>query len=490
MLVYDTIKKCNTLISGVYAPAQAQDKDSFWAQLLQMHHVVDIPWCILGDLNELANHSEKQGGKRYPLSKFNRLNRFLDTINGLSIPVNGNPFTWKNRIHNQMIYERLDRAIARNDWITLYPDSIIRHGTFSCSDHCPIIMTAFSPIHRRKHLPFRFQNYWCQYRQLDPIVDKQWQVHDQGTKMFKLAQKLKRTKIHIKTWARNFLGNNHQKLMLNAQKVDQIESLLVHQPHSIRLNSWMQRMLRQREKLLLYNQKYWGTLKRQEWLVHGDRNSRFFQQQANTRRKKKLICKLKDACGIWLDNPQAIADKFVQDYSTRFLSGSNINRYSTERMLDTSITEAENRQLIRIPDMCEVKEALFSIDSSKTPGPDGFGSGFFKQYWELIKQDFFSCIVEFFEKGKLLRQINHTFLALIPKNNDPSETHHFRPISLCNTVYKTISKLLVNRLCPLLDRLVSPSQSLLFLADLFMRISFLLMKSCISLGKLKVSKPG
>ena len=185
-----------------------------------------------------------------------------------------------------MIYERLDRAVARTDWITLYPDSIIRHGTFSCSDHCPIILSAFNPIHRRKNLPFRFQNYWCQYRQLDPIANKQWQSHDRGTKMFKLAQKFKRTKYHIKICARSFLGNNHQKLVLNAQKIDQIETLLVHQPSSTRLNSWMQRMLRQREKLLLYNQKYWGALKRKEWLVNGDRNSRFFQQQANTRRKR------------------------------------------------------------------------------------------------------------------------------------------------------------------------------------------------------------
>jgi len=59
----------------------------------------------------------------------------------------------------------------------------------------------------------------------------------------------------------------------------------------------------------------------------------------------------------------------------------------------------------------------------------------------------------------MLRQINHTFLALIPKGDNPTETQHFRPISLCNTVYKTISKILVNRLRPLLDKIVSPFQS-------------------------------
>jgi len=128
-------------------------------------------------------------------------------------------------------------------------------------------------------------------------------------------------------------------------------------------------------------------------------------------------------------------------------------------MLAPIVTEAKNRHLISIPDMSEVKAALFSIDSSKTPGPDGFGAGFFKQYWDVVKNDFFNCIAELFEKGKLLRQINHTFLALIPKRDNPSETQHFRPISLCNTIYKTISKILVSRLRPLLDRLVSPCQS-------------------------------
>ena len=65
--------------------------------------------------------------------------------------------------------------------------------------------------------------------------------------------------------------------------------------------------------------------------------------------------------------------------------------------------------------------------------------------------DFYHCVVEFFTNGRLLRQLNHTFIALIPKRDNPSETHHLRPISPCNTIYKTISKILVNRVRPLLD---------------------------------------
>jgi len=80
-------------------------------------------------------------------------------------------------------------------------------------------------------------------------------------------------------------------------------------------------------------------------------------------------------------------------------------------------------------------------------------------YRELIKKDFYQRIVEFFMHGRLLKQINHTFIALISKIENPSQTHHFRPISLCSTVYKMIFKILVNRIRSLLNKIVSPVQS-------------------------------
>jgi len=56
--------------------------------------------------------------------------------------------------------------------------------------------------------------------------------------------------------------------------------------------------------------------------------------------------------------------------------------------LPTATLDSVNLNLIKIPDMTEFKSALFSIDSSKTSGHDGFGAGFFKQYWDLIKMIF------------------------------------------------------------------------------------------------------
>ena len=94
--------------------------------------------------------------------------------------------------------------------------------------------------------------------------------------MFILAQKLKILKQHLKEWAHTSLRNNQQHLNLNTQKIHMVEEQLINRPDGYRLNSWLKRLLEQREKLL-FNQKYWDRFKRNEWLVNGDRNSSFFQ---------------------------------------------------------------------------------------------------------------------------------------------------------------------------------------------------------------------
>jgi len=171
------------------------------------------------------------------------------------------------------------------------------------------------------------------------------------------------------------------------------------------------------------------------------------------------VLKLKDECGEWLDTQQEITEKLVADYTVCFSTSYGSNRRLQDTNLESQVTTSKNMSLLQVPNREEVKQALFSIDSTKTPGPDGYGVGFFRKYWNIIQNGFQACITEFFINGKLLRQINHTFIALIPKIDDPNQTHHFRPISLCSTIYKTIAKIIINRLRPLLDCLVSPVQS-------------------------------
>ena len=69
------------------------------------------------------------------------------------------------------------------------------------------------------------------------------------------------------------------------------------------------------------------------------------------------------------------------------------------------------------------------------------------------------AVTSFFTSGGLLPEVNNTLIVLIPKSQSPTSFSHFRPISLCNIIYKTISKLIVAKMRPLLHKLISPSQS-------------------------------
>ncbi|KAL2237664.1 UNVERIFIED_CONTAM: hypothetical protein Sindi_0958100 [Sesamum indicum] len=63
----------------------------------------------------------------------------------------------------------------------------------------------------------------------------------------------------------------------------------------------------------------------------------------------------------------------------------------------------------------DVKQAVFDIAEDKAPGPDGYSSGFFKASWPIIGQEVSLAVLEFFNTGRILKQINTTLLALIPK---------------------------------------------------------------------------
>ena len=114
------------------------------------------------------------------------------------------------------------------------------------------------------------------------------------------------------------------------------------------------------------------------------------------------MCKLKDDYGVWLDNQQDIIEKFILDYTTRFEANQVGIRNLLDLQLVSRISHKDNMKLIKIPDMEEVTQALFSIDLTKTLRPDGFGASFFKHCWNVIKQDFYKCISEFFTHRKIL----------------------------------------------------------------------------------------
>ncbi|KAJ9536668.1 hypothetical protein OSB04_un000141 [Centaurea solstitialis] len=107
----------------------------------------------------------------------------------------------------------------------------------------------------------------------------------------------------------------------------------------------------------------------------------------------------------------------------------------------------------------DIRDAMFQIGTDKAPGSDGFTSQFFRAAWGIVGRDVTVAIHNFFYRGRLAKELNHTLICLLPKTPNASSVSDFRPISCCSVLYKCISKVVVNRMKPFLDGLVDRSQS-------------------------------
>ncbi|GJT10477.1 hypothetical protein Tco_0857519 [Tanacetum coccineum] len=107
-----------------------------------------------------------------------------------------------------------------------------------------------------------------------------------------------------------------------------------------------------------------------------------------------------------------------------------------------------------------ILEQLGKIRSdNKAPGPDGYSAAFFKEAWDIIAVDVIKAVKEFFTNGVLLKEFNHTIIALIPKVSTPLRINDYRLISCCNVLFKCISKIISNRMKESLSNLISLNQS-------------------------------
>lgn len=107
----------------------------------------------------------------------------------------------------------------------------------------------------------------------------------------------------------------------------------------------------------------------------------------------------------------------------------------------------------------EIREATFQMHPSKAPGPDGLLPLFYQKYWDIVGTDVIEAVTAFLASNNLLHQVNHTFVTLIPKVQEPRNLAQFRPISLCNVVYRIGAKAIANMLKIMMSIVISEGQS-------------------------------
>lgn len=95
----------------------------------------------------------------------------------------------------------------------------------------------------------------------------------------------------------------------------------------------------------------------------------------------------------------------------------------------------------------------------KCSGPDGYNPGFYQHFWNLCSDNIFNECCGWLDTGHFPHDLNFTNIALIPKGSTQVSMKDWRPIALCNVLYKIIAKVLANRLKQVLLHCISDNQS-------------------------------
>lgn len=104
----------------------------------------------------------------------------------------------------------------------------------------------------------------------------------------------------------------------------------------------------------------------------------------------------------------------------------------------------QNMKLIALVTKAELKKFLDLSGSDKSPRPNDFSSFFFKFCWKILA----AAVCEVFHSCSMLDGWKMTLVALLPNKQNPLQLKEFRPINLCNVIYKIIAELLVLRMQP------------------------------------------
>ena len=179
-------------------------------------------------------------------------------------------------------------------------------------------------------------------------------------------------------------------------------------------------------------------------------------------RAHNRITKLLDLQGKELNTHKEMESVLMQHFQS-IAEKNNVDRSQFIKSITNNIpklvTMEDNHNHNRLVTEEEVNEVIKEMHNGKAPGPDGFNVDFFKTCWEIVKVDILDVVEDSRKSRTVLRAINESFIALIPKLEKSMTPERFRPIALCNVVYKIISKVISNILKPLLPSLVSEEQT-------------------------------
>nr|GEW25763.1 RNA-directed DNA polymerase, eukaryota, reverse transcriptase zinc-binding domain protein [Tanacetum cinerariifolium] len=286
----------------------------------------------------------------------------------------------------------------------------------------------------------------------------QWNMPIKGCNLYKLVKRTKNMTIHMKNlaWKKGSLFRETKEWK---DKLKEFQTKVDAEPHNADLRTEETNILKEYCEAISDEENFLFRQAKIVWLKDEGMNTKFFHAYLKSRRNRSRITMIKNEKGESFINDK-VPEQFVMHFK-EFLGTSQPTQLDLLDKIDfdKTISNTDAEWMLRPVSNKEINQAMFDIDDNRAPGPDGFSSKFYKTSWDIIGNDVCVAVKEFFNKGKLLGELNATIISLIHKLETPTKVSDFRPIICCNVVYKCISKVLTERIKKALCYLVDPNQS-------------------------------
>lgn len=482
-------------VSYIYGVNSKTGRQQLWEDIRELARdpvISNKPWALLGDFNQILNPSEKSNGGTRISRGIQDFRNCVSSTGIFDLSIRGNLFTWWNNQEENPIAKKLDRILINDKWQLQFPLSYGHFGQPDISDHSPSCIVLGTKEASKK--PFMVSHFLLDHPDFLSRVRNYWQNSSvYGTAMFSLAKNLKMLKPVIKE-----INKQHYSDLEN--RVKDAHSVLLQCQNNLLSNPSIFMATREKQAhktwlaLALAEEKFLLQRSRVRWSESGDSNTAYFHRIVASRRAVNQLHYLLDDAGQRLDSLEDVKAHCV-DYYTKLFGGSSQTMSDSNRERITHFTKYRCNDATKLKLMAavtpeDVKQEVFALPLNKTPGPDGFTGEFFRKTWDIIGADLTKAVLEFFQSGQMLRQWNCTAISLIPKTIGAKKLVDFRPISLCNVVYKIVSKILARRLQEITPEMISSNQSAFVKGRLLVENVLLATELVQGFGQTNISKRG
>ncbi|XP_062005868.1 uncharacterized protein LOC133723047 [Rosa rugosa] len=247
----------------------------------------------------------------------------------------GSRFTWSNKFTK----ERLDRGFQTPQWRALLPHSRVVTLNPSEFDHSPL------------------------------LIMQSWAKPSTGSALQQVVTKTKETSHELMKWYRAEFDNQRVELRTIQEKLNDLMRL----PYYVEQYEEPRTLHVKHSQILAQQEKYRRQRSRALWLKDGDRNSAYFHRRATNRRSKNLIRGLNDEQNHWQTEPKEI-QRLLLSYFSQVFSTESCNGEALAQVIAATpvkVTPDMNKDLLQPYTEYEIKQALFQMHPSKSPGPDG-----------------------------------------------------------------------------------------------------------------------